>query len=322
MGVRLNDGCLVADTRIRSHRDLRHTVSLLVAHRGELVFERYYRRSAQGDLQSLHSVTKSVVATLVGVLVMDGLLALDTPVASVLDAPAFGADAAKTAITVRHLLTMTSGLDGGLVDGTPHWDIDEIAERGEPVVEGALQAPLVAAPGKVFSYNNGAAHVLSAVIEAVAGKPAGDVAAERLFAPLGIDRWDWPTDPQGRHWGNGRLRLAPRDLIKLGLLYLGGGVFDGGRVLGTAYVRAATAPLRWDGGAPEPGSYGLLWWVAERSDPRMYFAAGHGGQYVVVAPAHDVVVVTMADTARVARPKGWLLRRLATETIVPAFGGT
>ena len=67
MGDGLNDGCLVADTRIRSHRDLRHTVSLLVAQHGEIVFERYHSRSGPGDLQSLPSVTKSVISTLVGI---------------------------------------------------------------------------------------------------------------------------------------------------------------------------------------------------------------------------------------------------------------
>lgn len=293
-----------------------------MAHHGEIVFERYYRRCGQADLRCVHSVTKSFISTLVGILVTDGLVALDTPIASVLAAPAFRADAARTSITVKHLLTMTSGLDGGLVDGTPGWDIDEISARGEPVVEEVLQAPLVAGPGTIFSYNHGAAHVLSAVIAAIAGKPAGDVAAQRLFAPLGIERWEWPTDPQGHHWGCGHLRLAPRDLVKLGLLYLRGGAWNGGRILGAAYVRAATAPLRWDGGVPEPGSYGLLWWVAERSSPRMYFAAGHGGQYVIVAPELDLVVVTTADAAAVARPKGWLLRRLVMDTIVPAFGTT
>lgn len=318
----MNDGCLVANTRIREYRDLAHTASLLVAHHGEIVYERYYRRAEPEDLRCVHSVTKSVISSLVGILIMDGLIALDTPVASVLASPAFKADVAKTAITVRHLLTMTSGLEGGLFGADQRWDIDEISKRGGPVVDGVLQAPLATAPGKVFSYNNGAAHVLSAVIEAVAGKPAGDVAAERLFAPLEIDRWEWPTDPQGHHWGCGSLRLAPRDLLKLGLLYLAGGTWKGGRVLGAAYVRAATAPLRWDGGWPEPGSYGLLWWVAERSAPRMYFAAGHGGQYVIVAPELDLVVVTMADVAAVARPKGWLLRRLVMETIVPAFSTT
>lgn len=161
--------------------------------------------------------------------------------------------------------------------------------------------------------------MLSAVIEAVAGQPTADVAAERLFAPLGIDRWCWPTDPQGRHWGCGSLQLAGRDLVKLGLLYLAGGTWDSGRVVDEGYVRTATSPLV-GGGAPEWCGYGLLWWVADRATPPMYFAAGHGGQYMVVAPELDLVVVTQTDADAVARPMGQPLRRLVMGTIVPAFG--
>ncbi len=311
---RLNEACLAADARIRSHPDESHPASLLVVRHGEIVFERYYRDCGPNDLRSAHSVTKSFVSTLVGILVSDGLVTLQTPVASLVAAPAFNADAAKSAITVRHLLTMSAGLDGGM-DGDQHWDIDTIRDRGEPLVEGVLQAPLVAEPGQVFSYNNGAAHVLSAVIEAVAGKPAGDVAAERLFGPLGIERWEWPTDAQGRHLGAGSLRLTARDLIKLGLLYLGGGTWQQARVLDEAYVQLATSALR-AGGRPERCSYGLLWWVGDEATTPMYFAAGHGGQYVVVAPELDVVVVTVVDVDATPRPPGMALRRLAMETIV------
>lgn len=87
------------------------------------------------------------------------------------------------------------------------WDIDEIAAREEPVLEGALDAPLRAEPGTTFRYNNGASHVLSAVVDAVIGRPLPAVASERLFSPLGISRWKWPTDPQGRHWGCSGLSL-------------------------------------------------------------------------------------------------------------------
>lgn len=132
----MNDGLTAADASIRSHPDMAHTLNLLVAHHGEIVFERYYRGSGHTDLHSVHSVTKSFTSTLVGILAGDGLVSLETPVASLVDAPAFSAGPAKTAITVRHLLTMSSGLYG---DGW--WDIDELADRGEPLVEGALQAP-------------------------------------------------------------------------------------------------------------------------------------------------------------------------------------
>ena len=309
-----NDGLLAADATIRSHPDLAHTLNLLVAQHGEIVFERCYRDSGPADLHSAHSVTKSFISTLVGILAGDGLLSLDAPVASLVDAPAFRSDPVRRSITVRHLLTMSSGLYGH-----GWWDIDELEERNEPVLVGALEAPLVAPPGWGFLYNNGASHVLSAVIEAVAGARPDEVAAERLFGPLGIDRWSWPTDPQGHQWGCGDLELAAHDLLKLGLLYRNGGRWDGTRVLDEGYVRTATSPLM-EGGPPEHCGYGFLWWVADRARRPSYFAGGYGGQYIVVVPGLDLVVVTMGDADAMARPSmGLALRRLVHSHVVPAF---
>ena len=309
----MNDGLLAADACIRSNPDLAHTLNLLVAHHGEIVFERYYRDSGPDVLHNCHSVTKSFISTLVGILAGRGLVDLDAPVSSLVPAPAFDAEPEKAAITVRHLLTMSSGLYGH-----GWWDIDEVADRGLPWVEGALAAPLVSPPGWGFLYNNGASHVLSAVIEAVAGAAPADVAVEGLFDPLGIKQWRWPTDPQGLRWGYGGLQLAGRDLLKLGLLYLAGGRWNGSQVIDEAYVVQATLPLL-PGGPPELCGYGLLWWVADRADPPLYFAGGYGGQYVVVVPDLDLVAVTMADADAVAQPKGTLLRRLVMDTVVPAF---
>ncbi len=308
-----SDSLLAADAEIRSQPELSHALSLLVSHRGEVVFERYYREAAPDDLQHVHSVTKSVVAALIGILVADGLLSLDARVASLVPAPVFESDPAKAAITVEHLMTMTSGLDP-----RGPWDIDRVTGRGEPAVEGALRAPLIAAPGEFFVYNNGATHVLSAVVEAVTGRPMAELAAERLFAPLGIDRWHWTTDPEGRDRAYDGLHLSPRDLLELGLLHLGGGRWNGAEILDAAYVRRATSAVN-TGGRPEQCSYGLLWWVADRAASPVYFAAGHGGQYLLVAPELELVIVTTTDADAVARPLGLPLRSVLTETIVPAF---
>ncbi|HWI05251.1 MAG TPA: serine hydrolase, partial [Acidimicrobiales bacterium] len=257
----MNDGLVAADACIRSDPDMAHTLTLIVAHHGGIVFERYYRGSGPDDLHDIHSVTKSFTSTLVGILAGAGLVDIDAPASSIVDAPGFDADPVKAGITINHLLTMSSGLYGH-----GWWDIDEVADRGVPVLEGALDAPLVGPPGWGFLYNNGASHVLSAVVEVAAGAPLADVAAARLFAPLEIDRWRWPTDPQDRHLCYGGLQLTGRDLLKLGLLYLAGGQWNGRRVVDEDYVRTATSPLL-PGGHPEFCGYGLLWWVADRATP-------------------------------------------------------
>jgi CubicO group peptidase (beta-lactamase class C family) len=209
------------DTALADPR-YRHVTSVLVARDGELEYERYFRDRRRDDLANVHSVTKSVVSTLVGIAIDDGLVTLED---------------------VEPFLTMTSGYSA---DG--EWDIDEIADRGESWVEGPLRAPRTREGA--FSYNNGAVHAMSAHL------PLRRLAEERLFPALGIVEYRWPEDPDGNVLGYGHLEVRPRDLLALGQLYL-----DGGRgVVSRAYVEQATT-AHTAGGPPEGVGYGYLWWV-------------------------------------------------------------
>jgi CubicO group peptidase (beta-lactamase class C family) len=286
---------------VLSRPRLRHVQSVLVSVGGELRAECYFRGRRPQDLSNVHSITKSVVGTLVGIAVAEESLALDARVVDVLGtAPA---DPRVREITVRHLLTMTSGLDA---DGG--WDIDEIADRGESWVEGPLAAPLVAEPGTAFGYNNGAAHVLSVVLARAAGQPLRELAEERLFGPLGVADYRWPTDPDGNPLGYGHLELRPRDLLELGRLYL-----DGGRdVVPRDYVTAATTAAT-GGGSPEETGYGYLWWVTDDA----FFGGGFAGQYLYVVPSLQLAAVTTGDAA-VWIPSSGSPRRLLTDVVVPA----
>jgi CubicO group peptidase (beta-lactamase class C family) len=298
------------DAALRDVPARRHIQSVLVSREGDALLERYFRDRRPTDLSNLHSVTKSVLATLVGIAIGDGSLALETTLGDVLDERLFGGDDRKRAISVEHLLTMTTGLDSE----TPH-DIDEIADRGEPWVDGPLAAPLRAEPGTTFGYNNGAAHVLGVVVARAMQKPLARLAEERLFGPLGIDDYRWPTDPDGNPLGYGHLELRPRDLLRLGDLYL-----DEGRgVVPASFVAAATT-AHSAGGPPEGVPYGYLWWIAEDCGYRSFFAGGYGGQYVTVLPDLALVVVTTGDVD-VFIDTSRNLRRLVGEVVIPAVCG-
>jgi len=264
------------------------------------VLERYFRDRRPGDLSNVHSVTKSVLATLVGIAAGDGSLSLKTTLGEHFDID----DERKARISVEHLLTMTSGLDAG----SPH-DIDEIADRGDSWVEGPLAAPLVADPGTEFIYNNGAVHVLGVLVARAVGRPLARFAEERLFAPLGISEYRWPAAPDGNPLGYGHLELRPRELVRLGELYL-----DRGRgILPESYVAAATT-AQSPGGPPEQRAYGYLCWVDEAS----FFAGGYGGQYLTVVPELELVVITTGDVAVLTETSA-NLRLLATEVIISFF---
>jgi CubicO group peptidase (beta-lactamase class C family) len=291
------------EAAVRGNPRLRYLQSVLVSMGGELRAECYFRARRGEDLSNVHSITKSVLGTLVGIAVADGAVGLETRAVEVLPSPP--SDPRKGEITVRHLLTMTSGLD--CTEGRS--DIDDIADRGESLVEGPLAAQLVAEPGTAFSYNNGAAHVLSALLARKLGRPLLDYAEDRLFGALGIHEYRWPADPEGNPIGYGMLELRPRDLLKVGQLYL-----DGGRdVVPAEYVRDATTPAT-GGGPPEESGYGCLWWVTDNG----FFGGGFAGQYLYVVPRLELVIVTTGD-AVAWTPRSASARRLLEDVVVPAL---
>ncbi|WP_395847038.1 serine hydrolase domain-containing protein [Cystobacter fuscus] len=254
--------------------------SLSVSINGHVLFEEHRRGQGIADT---FSVTKSVLATLVGAAVGDGLIEdLDDPLGGPLGLPA-GHPAAGH--TWRHLLTQTRGC---ATDGP--WDIDELMALPRGWVDHVLAAPRLHAPGTAFRYDSGGVHVLGAALSAVVGRPLSAYAEERLFAPLGIDEWFWPRDPEGRAYGFGHLRLSPESLRRLGELWLGLGTWRGRSLVPEAYMREMVREQS-AGGPPEGTAHGYLTWV-ERG---YFFAGGWAGQHVVVVPSAHAVVVTTGD---------------------------
>ena len=149
-----------------------------------------------------------------------------------------------------------------------------------------LALPMVEEPGTRFEYCNGASYLLSVILTEVTGMPAAEFAAEVLFEPLGITDYVWPASPDGTTIGWGELVLRPADMAKVGYLYLRGGEWDGNQVVSRDWVEAATtahatAPTLADG-------YGYQWWV---DNAGYVMAIGFGGQYIMVVPDRDLVVV-------------------------------
>ena len=288
--------------------------SVVVLCRDDLLVDHYFRDRRPGDLVNVHSVTKSVLSTLVGIAIHRGSMALTTTVGEVLGDRVRPGDRAKAAITVEHLLTMTSGLPA---DG--EYDVDEIADAGLSLVDGMLQAPLQDAPGTTFSYNNGAVHLLSVMLTASIGMPLTRFAEEYLFAPLAVTDYRWPADPEGNPLGYGHLELRPLDLARFGELYLRHGRVQEAAVLDPAWVKAATTAAT-PGGPPESTPYGYLWWITAQATRPAYFAGGYGGQYVTVVPDLELVVVTTGDVD-VLIPSSADPLRLVADVVVPAMFG-
>jgi CubicO group peptidase (beta-lactamase class C family) len=285
-------------------------LAMLVVKGGFIVAERYKTGYDSTSLFSIFSCTKSVTSALLGIALDKGLIGgIDLPVSEFYPGVATTQDGAqKVRITVRDLLSMTSGLDW------PEWQawnygIDPMV-RVSNWIEFVLSRPLASTPGTAFNYNTGGSQILSGIIGMRAGMPAARFAEEELFSRIGIGRenggsgtpqpgWGhvvWPTDPQGVSYGGFGIMASARDAARFGFLFLNNGVWDGVQIVSKRWVEESTREQ--SGGHPWFGRYGLHWWVASLSDERarsMFFAMGYAGQYIFVIPALDVVAVFMSD---------------------------
>lgn len=272
--------------------------TVLIIRHGHIVFERYANGYDQHHYQLLHSMTKSVISTLVGVALQQGYLHdLDQKWEEFL--PEYftaQTDPRKKLMTLRHFLTMTSGLNpdvlaypGRLGDQSTDW------------VRFAIEKPILAHPDQLFMYCSLGSHLLSVILTKATGMSTLEFARKALFAPLGIASDEqagflWETDPQGYAIGGAELRLKARDVAKIGYLYLNQGQWDGVQIIPVDYVDEATRE-HTRGGSPESTSYGYHWWVTEEEGVRSFFAAGFGGQYMQVFPDLDTVIVIFAPDA-------------------------
>jgi CubicO group peptidase (beta-lactamase class C family) len=270
-------------------------LSLLVVRNGTLVVEEYFNGNHRDSLNDVRSVTKSVLSTLVGAAALRGIIpTLEAPLAQYLTGPrAAGLTSASGAITIRQLLTMSGGF---------RWDENGVAEynawAGSPDPVGYLLArPLTATPGASFTYNSAAVHLLSVALTGAIERPLEAFADEALFTPLGIARVRWETLADGSPNGGSGIALRPRDLAKLGVLWLAGGSTGPVRVFGESYRTAAVAQSfgTWSNAALARYGYGYLWWVAQTPHGDGFFAWGYGGQFIFVVPANAMVVVVTTE---------------------------
>jgi CubicO group peptidase (beta-lactamase class C family) len=261
--------------------------SLLVTRHGKVVAEAYYAPFAPRLRHRINSATKAVVGSLIGIALKEGLIkSLDQPLIDFLpDRQSAKPDERFKAVTLRHLLDMTSGIDWDepLSNAIPA-SLFEM-ERSRDWVQYVLDRGMARDPGATFEYNSGATHLLSAVLSKATGKRAEDYAREKLFGPLGITDFQWRRDPQGVSTGGYGLYLLPGDMAKLGLFWLHDGVWQGKRLLPAGWIDAARQG-RVD--MPFPGlRYANLFWSIPSQDA--FMAVGFDRQLIVMLPKLDIV---------------------------------
>ncbi|HSA94751.1 MAG TPA: serine hydrolase [Acidobacteriota bacterium] len=239
------------------------------------------------DGRALHdqaSVTKSITTALIGIAADRGLLKLDDPALSFFPGRAVAnRDAAKERITVRHLASMSSGLDC-----TAAGDEQTLKEmqRSPDYVQFVLDRKMIAEPGARFVYCSPGMHLLSAILQKATGMTALEFARQNLFEPLGITDVIWPADAQGVNHGWGDIHLHPYDTAKIGLLWLRRGEWEGRQIVSRAWVESSTRTQIKTG---RDDDYGYGWWITD--DKGAFAAIGRGGQRIQVWPDIDAILV-------------------------------
>ena len=219
---------------------------ILIVRNGYTVVEAYYPPYGPNVRHRTASVGKSFTGALVGIAIQEGYIeGVDQKVLDFFpDHSDWQDDPLKQAMTVEHLLTMTSGLDWpeSAASYSSSQNIMRQMINSVDWVRFVLDRPMAAAPGATFNYSSGDSHLLSAIVQEATGMRTISFAREYLFEPLGMSRVGWMSDPYGTAFGAGGLRLTPRDMAKFGQLYLQGGVWDGQQILPAEWVEASIAP--------------------------------------------------------------------------------
>ena len=260
--------------------------SLLVIRNGYLVLESYgYPLNANMD-HNLYSCTKSVISALIGIAIDKGYIkGVEQPISDFFpEMVPEDVDANKKAMTLEHVLMMSTGLD--CRDSYRYGWRGLFRMRGsDDWVKFVLDLPMSEPPGTRFEYCNGATFLLSAILQKQTGMTAYSFAKKHLFGPLGITDVYWPLNPQGISMGYSDLHMRPRDMAKIGYLYLNNGLWEGKQIISTQWVKAST---RKHISATLANGYGYQWWII---DPTIYTAIGFAGQHIFVVKEKDLVVV-------------------------------
>ncbi|HEY5037457.1 MAG TPA: serine hydrolase [bacterium] len=269
--------------------------SLLVVRHGKLVLDEYFYGYGPGDEHPLASVTKSVFSTLFGIAADQGLLKPEQKLYDFF--PDYrskpGWQANKEKITLGMLLSMTSGFACEDWANQPNACMFEMVKSPD-WTDFCLTYPLGHVPGQHFAYCSSCLIPLGVLLTQKCGLSVADFAQKYLYDPLGIQAHHWHLGPNKVHLVGSGHWLRPRDMAKLGLLYLNKGKWNGKQIVSQKWVEEATS-IQAINDEPRTFEYGYLWWINKVALPgrdiTVYYASGSGGQDIFVAPELDLVCV-------------------------------
>ena len=288
--------------------------NILIIKNKKLVFEEYFSSNTYSisppaidsniisyNMNMLHywaSVSKSVTSVLFGIAIDKGFISSDVNEKIITYLPNYSSilTGEKENITVKNLLTMTSGLDwdeNTYPYGDSRNDVTRLFSFSDPIGF-VLNKNLYASPGTVFHYNSGVTNVLAEIIKQKSKLNLLQFAEKYLFQPLGIKQYEWQKLRGEYYFASGGLSLRPRDMAKIGFLFLNDGKWNGNQILSQQWMDASKQSYI----NPQVGfasGYGYQWWtdsaVIGEDIINYFFAAGFGEQYMFVIPSLDLIII-------------------------------
>lgn len=305
---------------------------VVVVRGGRLVLDAYVPGISAADLHYTASVTKSVGSLLLGIALDQGFLrelegdALDLGLAALFPehAKLLDADSRKQAIQLRHILSMTAGLEWDESShpyDDPRNDWVRVRDGADPV-RLVLEQGVAAPPGMEFVYSGGMSSLVGGLLDRASNGAAQAFAEKALFRPLGITKFEWWDLAGGLIDIPGGLHLRPRDMAKLGQLCLQEGAWNGHQIVSREWVVQSTRMHVDNELGPD---YGLHWWGGDHyyrgRSTHLYLASGHGGQRIFVIPEFDMVVAVVQEVFDNPLADANNLS-IMTQFVLPAAAGT
>ncbi len=267
-----------------------YSVGFALFQHDSLIFEQYWNGWDADSVSNSFSVAKSYISLLTGIAMKEGVIKdVFQPVGDFI--PLYK-EGCYTKINLYHLLTMSTGLDWSESGADPFSD-NAKGYYGSDVRGISLNQPCRDEPGKSFDYISGSTQIMAEVLEAAYGRPLDELVREKVWGPLGCEHdayWGKDTE-DGDFKAFCCLYATARDFGRIGQLYLDSGKWKGTRIIDEEYWKASITPAALDDRGSPNQRYGYFWWLAELDGNPIWYCRGFHGEYVVVMPDLDLVMV-------------------------------
>lgn len=279
----------IAYNKIQEYASKKGVENLLISKDSKLLLHYSLNKKDQNPLVSLHSVTKSILSILIGISIEKGLIkSVDQRIIEYFPKLSGSIiDCSIKEITIKHLLTMTSGIQYKLNNISDQ----SFLRKDNPIKSILTSSTLEYKPGKLFNYKEIDPHILSSILTKVTNKSTLQFAEENLFRFMEIENVEWMCDKQGINYGGNGLKMSPTDLYKIGKLVLNEGVYKDYSLINRNWLTESIEP-HISYGAPLNESYGYYWWISKVMNYKVFFGFGAGGQFLYIIPELKLVVIT------------------------------